>query len=221
MTRVSRCTTYLIHIQLYSGTVTRVSRCTTSFVFFVVAMVFSVLSRVTITINTDISFLKTSIYTYQTSSSHTVCSSQLVNTLRKLYMYIIEVWFDKRIKNIWSFFSQFMKSTCMTVLSHKKWHPLIYLQIMEVWTHKSSLTPSLVFNLRGYHTLQGDNSLKSVERFAHMIFACRFQASRWSKPQREKLLYGLWIYSSESVCWHLLKFWYLLQWIYSNTLPKQ
>ena len=55
---------------------------------------------------------------------------------------------------------------------------LIYLQIMEVWTHKSSLTLSLVFNLRGYHTLQGDNSLKSVERFDHMIFACRFQASR-------------------------------------------
>jgi hypothetical protein len=36
--------------------------------------------------------------------------------------------------------------------------------------------------------LQGDNSLKSVERFDHMIFVCRFQASRWSKPQREKLL---------------------------------
>jgi hypothetical protein len=33
-------------------------------------------------------------------------------------------------------------------------------------------------NLRGYHTLQGDNSLKSVERFDHMMFVCRFQASR-------------------------------------------
>ena len=32
--------------------------------------------------------------------------------------------------------------------------------------------------LRGYHTLQGDNSLKSVERFDHMMFVCRFQASR-------------------------------------------
>jgi hypothetical protein len=31
--------------------------------------------------------------------------------------------------------------------------------------------------LRGYHTLQGDNSLKSVERFDHMMFICRFQAS--------------------------------------------
>ena len=30
----------------------------------------------------------------------------------------------------------------------------------------------------GYHTLQGDNSLKSVERFDHMMFVCRFQASR-------------------------------------------
>jgi len=28
--------------------------------------------------------------------------------------------------------------------------------------------------LRGYHTLQGDNSLKSVERFDHMMFVCRF-----------------------------------------------
>ena len=36
--------------------------------------------------------------------------------------------------------------------------------------------------LRGYHTLQGDNSLKSVERFNHMMFVCRFKASRWSKP---------------------------------------
>ena len=32
--------------------------------------------------------------------------------------------------------------------------------------------------LRWYHTLQGDNSLKSVERFDHMMFVCRFQASR-------------------------------------------
>ena len=44
--------------------------------------------------------------------------------------------------------------------------------------------------LRGYPTLQGDNSSKSVERFDHMIFVCRFEASRWSKPQREKLLCG-------------------------------
>ena len=35
-----------------------------------------------------------------------------------------------------------------------------------------------VAGLRGYHTLQGDNSLKSVERFDHMMFVCRFQASR-------------------------------------------
>ena len=33
-------------------------------------------------------------------------------------------------------------------------------------------------HLRGYHTLQGDNSLKSVERFDDMMFVCRFQASR-------------------------------------------
>ena len=28
------------------------------------------------------------------------------------------------------------------------------------------------------HTLQKDNSLNSVERFDHMMFVCRFQASR-------------------------------------------
>jgi hypothetical protein len=44
--------------------------------------------------------------------------------------------------------------------------------------------------LRGYHTLQGDNFLKSAERFDHIMFVCRFQASRWSKSQREKLLCG-------------------------------
>ena len=32
--------------------------------------------------------------------------------------------------------------------------------------------------LRWYHTLQGDNSLKSVERIDHMMIVCRFQASR-------------------------------------------
>jgi hypothetical protein len=32
--------------------------------------------------------------------------------------------------------------------------------------------------LRWYHTLQGDNSLNSVERFDHMMSVCRFQASR-------------------------------------------
>jgi hypothetical protein len=35
-----------------------------------------------------------------------------------------------------------------------------------------------ILQLRWYHTLQGDNSLKSVERFDHMMFVCRFQASR-------------------------------------------
>ena len=33
-------------------------------------------------------------------------------------------------------------------------------------------------HLRWYHTLQGDTSLKSVECFDHMMFVCRFQASR-------------------------------------------
>jgi hypothetical protein len=33
-----------------------------------------------------------------------------------------------------------------------------------------------VFLLRGYH-IQGDNFLKSVERFDHMMFVCIFQAA--------------------------------------------
>ena len=103
-------------------TVTLLSRCTPSFFLFVVAMVLSVLSLVTITINTNISFLKTSLYTYQTSSSHTVCSSQLVYTLRK-FIHIIEADLTKEFKTFEVYFSHFMKSTCMTVLSHKKWHP--------------------------------------------------------------------------------------------------
>jgi hypothetical protein len=30
-------------------------------------------------------------------------------------------------------------------------------------------------SFKGDHTLQGDNSLKSVERFDHMMFVCRFR----------------------------------------------
>ena len=44
------------------------------------------------------------------------------------------------------------------------------------WTVHIENIPSSA--LRWYHTLQGDDSLKSVERFDHMIFVCRFQASR-------------------------------------------
>ena len=32
--------------------------------------------------------------------------------------------------------------------------------------------------IQSKHTLQGDDSLKSVERFDHMMFVCRFQASQ-------------------------------------------
>ena len=34
------------------------------------------------------------------------------------------------------------------------------------------------WNRNQYLTLQGDNSLKSVECFDHMMFVCRFQASQ-------------------------------------------
>ena len=43
-----------------------------------------------------------------------------------------------------------------------------------------------LLTLRWYHTLQGDNYLKSVERFDHMMFVCRFQASRWIKTTERK-----------------------------------
>ena len=74
----------------------------------------------------------------------------------------------------------------------------------KINTHKNE--KHKIPHFKGYHTLQGDNSLKSVERFDHMMFVCRFQAYQWSKPQREKLLCGYWIYSSESVGGNLLKF---------------
>jgi hypothetical protein len=60
--------------------------------------------------------------------------------------------------------------------------------ICVLWTHSSILLYDLLYryvandllkrNLRQYHTLQGVNSLKSVECFDHMMFVCRFQASR-------------------------------------------
>jgi hypothetical protein len=43
-------------------------------------------------------------------------------------------------------------------------------------------------DLRGYHTLQGDNSLKSVERFDNMMFVCRFQHLGYQN-HREKSCY--------------------------------
>ena len=38
---------------------------------------------------------------------------------------------------------------------------------------------------------------------------------------REKSCYVASEFIAESVGWNLLKFWYLVQWIYSNTLPKK
>jgi hypothetical protein len=72
--------------------------------------------------------------------------------------------------------------------------------VLTVWYYLPFILFVYFSRLRWYHTLQGDNSLKSVERFDHMMFVCRFQAFRWSKPQREKLLCGLWIYKLW-VCW--------------------
>jgi hypothetical protein len=46
------------------------------------------------------------------------------------------------------------------------------------YDHSHVARSGVSYQLRGYHTLQGDNSLKSVERFDHMMFVCIFQASR-------------------------------------------
>jgi hypothetical protein len=64
---------------------------------------------------------------------------------------------------------------------------VLYITVCLVLWYIEAFLSITNMNLRGYHTLQGDNSLKSVERFDHMMFVCRFQASWWSKPQREKL----------------------------------
>jgi hypothetical protein len=73
----------------------------------------------------------------------------------------------------------------------------LFLTRCQIVTHLIKSDNSLVSDrgkieiyLRGYHTLQGDNSLKSVEHFDHMMFVCRFQAFRWSKPQGKKLICG-------------------------------
>ena len=50
--------------------------------------------------------------------------------------------------------------------------------VLIVWYYLAFILFVYVSRLRWYHTLQGDNSLKSVERFDHMMFVCRFQASR-------------------------------------------
>ena len=57
--------------------------------------------------------------------------------------------------------------------------------LIVIYTHEES---NYLSCLRGYHTLQGDNSLKSVECFDHMMFVCRFQASR-DQNHREKSCY--------------------------------
>ena len=51
-------------------------------------------------------------------------------------------------------------------------------KIVYLLCYRKSCFKEFWFCLRGYHALQGDNSLKSVERSDHMMFVCRFQASR-------------------------------------------
>ena len=92
-------------------------------------------------------------------------------------------------QNIW-YVDGFIKSFHILQKFKPDLH-LIWKDVVNECTRNQNVR-SLYYNslVRGYHTLQGDNSLKSVERFDHMMFVCRFQASRWSKQQREKLLCG-------------------------------
>ena len=55
-------------------------------------------------------------------------------------------------------------------------HKTFIVQVLDLYS-KIVQTETFIY-LRWYHTLQGDNSLKSVERFDHMMFVCRFQASQ-------------------------------------------
>ena len=54
----------------------------------------------------------------------------------------------------------------------------ILLYDSEIWGGRLPKNSDWNLLFKGYHTLQGDNSLKSVDRFDHMMFVCRFQASR-------------------------------------------
>ena len=59
-----------------------------------------------------------------------------------------------------------------------KWEILIEKSFLPNRQSAKTSSKPLLLIKGGYHTLQGDNSLKSVERFDHMMFVCRFQASR-------------------------------------------
>jgi hypothetical protein len=104
-----------------------------------------------------------------------------------------------------SLFSHTHKNTCTHIHPHTQFFSphqngyVLFSMSVLFWptSESNNIYNKLVFSnlsvyytvkpaLRWYHTLQGDNSLKTVERFDHRMFVCRFQASRWSKPQREK-----------------------------------
>jgi hypothetical protein len=44
----------------------------------------------------------------------------------------------------------------------------------------------MVMPIKGYHTLQGDNSLKSVERFDHMMFVLQVSSISVIKTTERK-----------------------------------
>ena len=76
------------------------------------------------------------------------------------------------------------------VLKGEKWYDkLLNVKYLPLFHHFKAIyqfPKHIIFGVKivgnaslwWYLTLQGDNSLKSVERFDHMMFVCRFQASR-------------------------------------------
>jgi hypothetical protein len=70
----------------------------------------------------------------------------------------------------------------------------IYIYITQQLRHSTLIAVlHFTFILRWYYTLQGDNSLKSVESFDHMMFVCRFQASLIKATERKA---AMWLVNS-------------------------
>ena len=86
---------------------------------------------------------------------------------------------DKPHENFKHFSRQIPDDVHANLLMRKGIYPYEYVDCPEKFNEKRLPDIDKFYShLRWYQTLQGDNSLKSVERFDHMMFVCRFQASR-------------------------------------------
>ena len=113
---------------------------------------------------------------------HQFCSNGIQNTNQVKYLYIYILFFV-------AFCSPFVLFLFAFVLSVLRFTDAEYPFGIFKSSYKIKQLDWLIdYCLRWYLLLQGDNSLKSVERFDHMMFVCRFQASWWYKT-REKSCY--------------------------------